>query len=87
MPLNHLKLRHPELVETEKGLPAQRQPSLQEAFSGGPITADKFAKLTELLTSMLHEPGFVPFDDGGAFRIPSGRQVPEKQDYTGFPPG
>ena len=87
MPLNHLKLRHPELVETEKGLPAQRQLSLSEAFPGGPFTADKSAKLTEVLTSMLHEPGFVPFDNGGAFRIPSGRQVPEQQDYTGFPPG
>ena len=41
--LNHLKLRHPELVETEKGLPAQRQLSLSEAFCGRPFTADKSA--------------------------------------------
>ena len=59
MPLNHLKLRHPELVETEKGLPAQRQLSLLEAFSGQPFTADKSTKLTEQLTSMRHE-GFCP---------------------------
>lgn len=48
--LNHLKLKHPELIDGENRPPAQRQLSLSEAFSGGPFTA--FSALSRLTLSV-----------------------------------